>query len=229
MAYRLEPLKDGPLHPYYHDYQGKQHLVTSQEDHIPKRFDQVLTDHNPLPTSSVPFPVLHLEGYEYQAFLPRHCEGVLACHLFLSLENPRLVHDNGTVHLDNHITNAWLMLERGLTSTIKSLLEGVLVSLQDATPPPMETYGYSRSHKTLRGLQQSLKLSRHTFLLRLACLTFIYSLRPPSLDSAIPPWVRDVTQSSHTTWVDSLWEVICQQQSDCNFIGTLVHPDGSSV
>jgi hypothetical protein len=229
MAYKLEPVEDGPLHPYYYDWEGNQCLVTSREDHIPQRFDRVSTDHEPLPTSSVPFPAFHLEGYEYHAFLPRHREGVLACHLFICLDNPRVVHDGGVVRLDIVTKNAWSMLERGLTWTIESLLRGVLLSLNDATPPPAEKYGYSRSHKTLKGLQHSLKLSKHAFLLRLAYLTFIYSLRSPSPDSAIPPWVQDVTQRSHATWVDSLWEVICQQRSDRNFIGALVYPNGSSV
>ena len=121
------------------------------------------------------------------------------------------------------------MLDQGLTWTIQSLLKGVLLSLKDATPPAAEKYGYSRAHKNRNGLQHSLKLSTNAFLLRLAYLTFIYSMRPPSIDSSIPPWVRDVTQTSHATWVDSLWEVIRQQRSDRNFIGALVYPNGSSV
>ena len=229
MAYRLEPIQEGPLHPYYYDCGGKPCLVTSREDNLPHRFERVPADHDPLPSSVVPFPAFHLPGYEYHAFLPGNRERVLSCHLFIGLENPRMVHDNGGVRLDATTKKSWSMLDQGLTWTIQSLLKGVLVSLEDVTPPAAEKYGYSRPHKPSKGLQHSLKLSKHAFLLRLAYLTFIFSLRPPSPDSAIPPWVQDVTRASHTTWVDSLWEVMCQQRSDRNYIGALIYPNGSSV
>ena len=229
MAYRLEPIQEGPLHPYYYDCGGKPCLVTSREDNLPHRFEWVPADHDPLPSSVVPFPAFHLPGYEYHAFLPGNRERVLSCHLFIGLENPHVVHDNGGVRLDATTKKSWSMLDQGLTWTIQSLLKGVLVSLEDVTPPAAEKYGYSRSHKTSKGLQHSLKVSKHAFLLRLAYLTFIFSLRPPSPDSAIPPWVQDVTRASHATWVDSLWEVMCQQRSDRNYIGALIYPNGGSV
>jgi len=186
-------------------------------------------DHDPLPTSIVSFPILHHKGYEYRAFLPSHHEVIFTCHLFVCLETPHLVHNGPVVCLDAATKNSWSILDRGLTLSINSMLKGLLFSLQDTTPPPTEAYGYTRSHKTVKGLQVCLKLSRHAFLLRLAYLTFIYSLRLPSPDSAIPPWVQDLTQTLHATWVDSLWEVMHQQQSDRNFIGALVHPNGSSL
>lgn len=229
MAYNLEPVEGGSLHPYYYEHQEQQFLITSREDHIPRRFDRVSTDHDPLPTSSVPFPVLHREGYEYQAFLPRHREGMLACHIFLCLGEPRVVNDDGMVRLDVGTKNAWLMLDQALTLTIKTLLTRVLLSFKDATPPLAEKYGYSRKHSTLKNLQHSLKLSRHAFLLRFAYLTFLYSMQSRLLNNEIPPWIQDLTQTLRATWVDSLWEAMCQQRSDRNFIGALVHPDGSPV
>ena len=229
MAYQLEPVEDRSLHPYSYKYQGDQCLITLQEDHIPQRFNRVPIDHDPLPTLIVPFPTLHHEGYKYHAFLPRHREVIFACHLFLCLKTPCLVHNGPVVRLDAATKNSWSTLDRGLTLSINSLLKGLLVSLEDATPPPAEKYGYMRSHKTLKGLQVCLKLSRHAFLLRLAYLTFLYSLWPPSTNSMIPPWVQDLTQMLHATWVDSLWQVMHQQWSDQNFIGALVHPNGSSV
>ena len=229
MAYQLDPVQEGPIHPYYYEYQGQQCLVTSREDHLPKTFERVSTDHDPLPTSIVPSPAWHHEGYEYHAFLPANRERVLDCHLFLCLKDPRVVHDSGVVRLDAASRNAWSMLERGLTWTIESLLKGLVLSLEDATPPLAEKYGYSRSHKTLKGLQYCLKLSSHAFLLRLAYLTFLYSKRSPSPDSAIPSWIQDVTRRSNATWIDSLWEVIRQQRSDRNYLGALVFPNGSSV
>ena len=220
-------LEDRPLHPYFCEDQGIQYLLTSREDYLPKRFDKVASDHHPLPTSTVPFPAWHLEGFEYHAFLPRCREAVLACHLFICLEDPRLVEDAGMVRLDNATKKAWSTLDLGLTWTIESLSKEVLFSLQDSPPPTVDKYGYTRRHKTIHGLEQSLKLCRNAFLLRLAYLTFILSLRLPSLNSAIPPWVRDRTLNA--TWADSLWEVIRQQHTDRNFIGALIHPNGSSV
>lgn len=230
MTFELGSFEMKTLRAFHYASGDKNFVVTTFEDHIPDQFDQVSLDHEPLPPKSrVLLPARNKEGYEYHAFLPKDRQAILNCHLFSCLSETRVIRRDNQYQLDDATKKAWSSLENNLSWSIKCLMRGVLVSLEDAAPPLAEKYGYSRSHNTLKGLNFSLLISKHAFILRLAYLNYIQSIKPYSPEDLIPPWIQEVSKSSHYTWVDSLWGAIRDQRFSRNYIGTLLRPTALSV
>ena len=155
---------------------------------------------------------------------------MLNYHVFRCLTQVQTVQRDGRYWLGEETGRSWVLLEDNISHSIQCASPGVLTSLEDCEPPLAVKYGYTRGHKTLKGLRHCLMMSRNAFLFRWAYFLYILSLRGGSGAMVdIPPWIFRISDSTHYAWVDSLWDALGQQKTNSNFIGTVLTPDVPSV
>jgi len=174
MNFELGSFKTETLHAFQYQHGQENFIVTTFEDHLPDKFDYVSSKHDPMPPKShVPLPARNKEGYEYHTYLPKDRQAVLNYHLFGCLSETCVVTRDGLYELGNGTKKAWSSLENNLSWSIHCLLQGgTLTTLEDRSPPLADTYGYLRPHKSHKGLNFSILLSKHTFILRVTIFTF---------------------------------------------------------
>ena len=208
---------------------GADVIFSTFENYFPNEIAKVDSDHDPYPPRE-PAPAWHVEGFEYHAYLPKDRQAALNYHLFRCLTEVQTVQRDGRYWLGDETSRSWALLEANLRYSIQCAGEGILISVDDSSPHLAEKYGYTRGHKTLKGLRHCLMMSRHAFLFRWAYFLYILSMRGGSgAKIDIPPWLHRISDRTHHAWVDSLWDAVRQQKSNSNFIGTVFTPDVLSV
>ena len=170
-------------------------------------------------------------GYDYYAYLPK--KRTFNGHLLEPLKShtPTLIQRDGRWFVDDKTRDLWWSLDIKFTHSINAVGGKLLNPLGHYEPSCAFKYGFTRGHKTMKGLKICLEISKHAFIHRLAYLLFVISRRY-NWDQGtwyFQEWRDELTAACGAPWVDSVWSALCRQWETRNFIGVVVSPNNSSM
>ena len=170
------------------------------------------------------------DGFDYYAYLPKDLS--FDGHLLTALKycKPEHVERGGRWYVDDKTRELWQCLDINLTRSIDAIGGGMLLTLAHQEPTCARSYGFTRGHKTSRGLSVSLAISKNAFIHRLSYLTYLVSCQYQwDQELGDQMWWKQLTGVGGPAWVDGVWDAIYRQWFTRNFVGVVAQPSVSSV